>query len=264
MRDEINRVVANYIVPDAPRELNLSQRDRTVVLHALQHTTHPSAFGVAEQLVGWTLKTQAHPNFLRWSIGNANFQREILGKFMAVLMFVIGVGAAFALTMSSLPRWYRILAAIPFGVGVFFVLSVRSGLCPILYLKGQERQLPPWEVASLSSKSSTRAPSLYSKLDEENGKGPTATVDEKDSSNSIHSSTMDPFGGSNDFSDEPWIKPYNHTLFVRKMFYRTGQTKEMRLRMIRDKIMLQCVAWTCITAPLFALLFTAVPSGRFY
>lgn len=41
MRDEMNRVMRQYLAFTSPRELNLSHKDRALCLHALQHTTHP-------------------------------------------------------------------------------------------------------------------------------------------------------------------------------------------------------------------------------
>jgi hypothetical protein len=43
MREEINRIMHHYLAFNAPREPNLSRKDRALCLHALQHTTHPSA-----------------------------------------------------------------------------------------------------------------------------------------------------------------------------------------------------------------------------
>ena len=50
---------------DAPRQLNLSARERKQLLIALSHTTHPTAFRHVAWSVESTLRMQAHPNFIR-------------------------------------------------------------------------------------------------------------------------------------------------------------------------------------------------------
>ena len=79
-RTEIDRIVNHYLAPGAPRELNLSHDDRATVLHALQYTTHPSAFNLVKIRLDATLRNQSHPNFVRWSICNGNKQWTI-GKY---------------------------------------------------------------------------------------------------------------------------------------------------------------------------------------
>ena len=41
-RDEIQRVIGIYIADGGSRELNLSGKERTTLLHALENTTHLS------------------------------------------------------------------------------------------------------------------------------------------------------------------------------------------------------------------------------
>lgn len=64
-REEIDRVIATYVMDGAPRELNLSARERKQLLIALSHTTHPTAFRQVAWSVESTLRMQAHPNFIR-------------------------------------------------------------------------------------------------------------------------------------------------------------------------------------------------------
>lgn len=64
-REEIDRVIATYVMDGAPRQLNLSARERKQLLIALSHTTHPTAFRQVAWSVESTLRMQAHPNFIR-------------------------------------------------------------------------------------------------------------------------------------------------------------------------------------------------------
>jgi hypothetical protein len=276
-REEVTRMTATYIVPGAPRELNLSQRDRASVLHALQHTTHPSALDAAASVVEMTLRGQSHPNFVRWAIGNGTRPHTIFGRVLGAVVTLLGIATAVTLTLSSAPRWYRALAAIPFALGVFFVIGTRSGLCPLLYVLGHARELQPWEM-----RSGTSSPSAGSKItlfgsskhrgDEEatlassttalstlpSRSGRKVTSDD----GSTYSRAMDPFGASNDFSAEDWVEPYRKKFFWMKIFSPMQRTKEKQVRLIRDRIFYQCAAWTAILTPVFAALFVAVPGGQ--
>jgi hypothetical protein len=278
-RDEVTRVTANYIVPGASRELNLSQRDRAAVLHALQHTTHPSAFDAAATVVEITLRGQSHPNFVRWAIGNGTRPHTIFGRVLGAVVTLLGIATAIILTLSSAPRWYRLLAAIPFALGIFFVIGTRSGLCPLLYALGHARELQPWEMRSSASSSlggskitlfsSTRhrsdeeatlasSTTALSTLHSRAGKKATSDAD------SSYSRAMDPFGAGNDFSNEDWVEPYRKKYFWMKIFSPMQRTKEKQVRLIRNQIFFQCAAWTAIVTPVFAALFVAVPGGHRY
>lgn len=79
-RTEINRIMNHYLAAGAPRELNLSPKDRATVLSALRCTTHPSALNLVKIMLDTTLRKHAHPNFVRWSICNGN-KHWTIGEF---------------------------------------------------------------------------------------------------------------------------------------------------------------------------------------
>ncbi|KAB2581048.1 putative regulator of g protein signaling superfamily protein [Lasiodiplodia theobromae] len=144
LRQEVDRVIAHYIAPGAPRELNLSARDRSAVLHALQHTTHPSAFKIVAEMVEATLRGQAHPNFVRWSICNGNKPRVFFVRTMGVSHIAGGLIIGLLLLLSSVPRWWRLFMFPVLFMGTTTMIAAYKGLCVILH-KEHKRCLKPWE-----------------------------------------------------------------------------------------------------------------------
>ncbi|KAI9887461.1 MAG: hypothetical protein M1823_000719 [Watsoniomyces obsoletus] len=128
-RDEINRVIATYIVEGAPRELNLSSRERATVLRGLGYTTHPSAFRTIATTVECALRQQAHPNFIRWTICNGNRPRVLFARGLGVTTIALGFLTAILLTLSSAGRGWRALAALGWFIGVATLAAAWKGMC---------------------------------------------------------------------------------------------------------------------------------------
>ncbi|KAI4138417.1 MAG: hypothetical protein L6R39_006798 [Caloplaca ligustica] len=143
-RSEINRIISHYLAPNSPRELNLSHKTRAGVLHALQHTTHPSAFSLVRDIVEGTLRGQSHPNFIRWSICNGNKPRVLFVRNAGIAHAVAGVILAVILILSSASRWWRLLCFPLLLVGISVGVAAYKGLCVIIHT-GHCRNLRPWE-----------------------------------------------------------------------------------------------------------------------
>ena len=144
-REECNQIVSHYLALHSPRELNISHRDRVLVLHSLQHTTHPSAFAPALKVAEATLRGQSHPNFIRWSICNGNKPRILAVQALGISNIAAGFIIACFLTASHASRWYRIFAAVPWFIGLATIVASYKGLCIILHYD-HKRNLRPWEL----------------------------------------------------------------------------------------------------------------------
>lgn len=114
------------------------------MLHALQHTTHPSAFKIVAEMVEATLRGQAHPNFVRWSICNGNKPRVFFVRSMGVSHIAGGLLIGLLLLLSSVPRWWRICMFPVLYIGTTTMIAAYKGLCVILH-KEHKRTLKPWE-----------------------------------------------------------------------------------------------------------------------
>ncbi len=132
-RSEINRVIATYLAKSAPRELNVSSRDRTAVLRALANTTHPSAFRLISASVECSLRRQAHPNFIRWTICNGNRPRVLFARGLGVGTIMVGFVIATLLTISGAGRGWRALAALGWFIGVATLVAAWKGMCVVCY-----------------------------------------------------------------------------------------------------------------------------------
>ncbi|KAI9838960.1 MAG: hypothetical protein M1819_004168 [Sarea resinae] len=236
-REELSRVIATYVADGAPRQLNLSSRERTALLHALQNTTHPSALAGVIKTVEWSLRRQAHPNFVRWSICNGNRPRVIFARGLGIGLIVVGLLVSILITLSGASRGYRALAAIAFVLGIATLIAAWKGMCVVLHGM-HHRHLRPWE--------------LFTEDDDES------------SSYEMHKGAFDSFGSGNSYEDEPWVAKYEKRNVIRKVLDREVWIQEPALRQIQDTIFLQAMGASIILSAILTAIFVAVPRGRFY
>jgi hypothetical protein len=231
-RKEIDRVIATYIRDGSPRQLNLSDREQKVVLHALSYTTHPSSLSKVSKLTESILRRQAHPNFIRWSICNGNPPRVFFARALGVGLIVCSTAIAIALTVSSLGRGYRALAAIGWVLGIATLIAAWKGMCVVLHGM-HHHHVRPWELF----------------ISEE-------TADD------IGNRSFDSFGSANSYEEEPWVVRYQKRNIVRKIFDREVWIREPALRQIQDTIFVQSMCCALLIAGVLAAIFVAVPAGN--
>ena len=268
-REEINKVVATYIAADSPRELNISHRDRTAVLHALQHTTHPTAFTIVSTMVESTLRGQLHPNFIRWSICNGNKPRVFFARATGVTTIAMGCLVAVLLTLSSANRWFRVLASIEFFLGITTMIAAYKGLCIIL-AHSHSRTLRPWEdptpmcnnncVLGKDEEMSIQ----FSDAPSHDRSSRTATDLNAGCYSPHRPSSLNTFGSANTFVDEPWVEKQKRKNILRKIFERTTWTQDPSLRFIQDRIVRQSQVWALLLTIIITAAFVALPAGNFY
>jgi len=238
-RQEVSRIIAIYIAVDGPRQLNLSDRERSSVLHALQSTTHPSAFRAAVASAEYSLRRQAHPNFIRWTICNGNRPRVIFARGLGVGGIVAGFIAALLITLSSAGRGWRVLSMIGFLIGISTLIAAWKGMCVVLHGM-HHRHLRPWELFA----------------DDDDAMDSIETKDL--SQETLVSNT------SNSYEDEPWVARYQKRNIIRKVFDREVWVQEPALRQIQDTIFLQAVLGAFVASAIIVGVFCAVPHGNFY
>lgn len=234
-RDEIARVVTIYIADGGSRQLNLSSKERTALLHALENTTHPSAFRHVLPTVEWSLRCQAHPNFIRWTICNGNPPRVMFARSLGVFCIIAGIIVGILITLSGVNRGWRALAFPLLFLGIATVVAAWKGMCVVLHGL-HHRNLRPWELFA----------------------------DEEDENVELKGESMESFGTSNSFEDEPWIAKYERRNVVRKIFDRQTWVEEPALRQIQDTIFLQGILSGFFIGGVITAIFLAVPKGNFY
>lgn len=227
-------MIATYIMDGAPRQLNLSDRERKAALQALAYTTHPSALREVARAVESTLRQQAHPNFIRWSICNGNPARVTFARCLGVGLIVISVAVALVLTLSNLGRGYRALAAIGWVLGIATLIAAWKGMCVVLHGM-HHRHVRPWELF----------------------------VTEEDPGDTRKRS-FDSFGSANSYEEEPWVVRYKKRNIIRKIFDREIWIQEPALRQIQDTIFVQSLLFALLLSGVLAAIFVCVPGGGFF
>jgi len=235
-RSEIVRVITTYIGEDAPRQLNLSSRERKVLLTALAYTTHPSAFRSVARVIENTLRRQAHPNFIRWTICNGNPARVFFARGLGVSLIFLSLAAAILLTLSKAGRGYRAIPAIGLVLGISTLIAAYKGMCVVLHGM-HHRHIRPWELFADSH--------AEGELDH-------------------HKSSFESFSSSNSYEDEPWVIKYEKRNVVRKVFDREVWIQEPALRTIQDTIFVQSIIGAVIGAGILTAILVAVPAGNFF
>lgn len=236
-RAEIDRIISIYIADASPRQLNLSGQERIAVMHALQKTTHPSAFQLLATSVEYSLRYQSHPNFVRWTICNGNRPRVVFARGLGVAGILGGFLADLLITLSSVSRPWRVLPFLGWFIGISTLIAAWKGMCVVLHGM-HHRHIRPWEL-------------FADETDE--------ILDEKAMSQESLTSLS-----ANSFEDEPWVARYKKRFIIRKIFDREVWIKEPALRQIQDTIFLQAILGAFVISAIVVGIFCAVPRGNFY
>ncbi|KAJ6779934.1 hypothetical protein PWT90_05355 [Aphanocladium album] len=238
-REEINRVIATYIMDGAPRQLNLAAWEQKAAIQALSHTTHPSALRLIVSSVESTLRRQAHPNFVRWSICNGNPARVTFARGLGVGTILLGIVVGIVLCLSGAGRGWRALTAVAFVVGISTLVAAYKGMCVVLHGM-HHRHVRPWELFTQESEN-------------DGAESPGASK-----------TSFESFDSSNSYEDEPWVVKYEKRNVVRKVFDREVWIQEPALRQIQDTIFIQAILASLLFGGVLTAIFVAVPGGHFF
>ncbi|KAF2199332.1 hypothetical protein GQ43DRAFT_433490 [Delitschia confertaspora ATCC 74209] len=257
-REEITRIISIYIADDGPRQLNISDKERTQLLHTLQNTTHPSAFAEIAKTVEWTLRYQAHPNFIRWTICNGNRPRVIFAIGLGIAGIVSGIATVVLITLSKSHRAWRVISILGFFIGISTLIAAMKGMCVVLHGM-HHRHLHPWE---LFGSDGDEPVSFDLTKDTELRETVTATAAAAAAAADSEGPVIEE--KSNSWEDEPWVAKYQKRNIIRKIFDREVWIQEPALRQIQDTIFLQAVLGALITSVVVVGVFCAFPNGRYF
>ncbi|KAF7874126.1 hypothetical protein EAF04_002798 [Stromatinia cepivora] len=269
MREEVNRIMRHYLAFNSARELNLSHKDRALCLHALQHTTHPSALSPAVIITEAALRGQSHPNFIRWSICNGNRPRIFFVRTTGVSSTLFGFVIAILLVLSSSSRWWRVLASLQWFLGIATLVASYKGLCIIMH-KSHSRNLRPWEQTLQHDADGENERHSFENSSQRRIHMAIRTGDDHDKQIDgtmiSQSSTLSSFGPKNDVQEfeEKWASIYKKKNLVRKIFDKTTWTQDENLRLLQDKIVVGAIAWSFIVTMPLTVVFVALPKGNYY
>lgn len=217
-------------------------------MRALSHTTHPSALRTLSRSIEDTLRRQAHPNFIRWTICNGNPARVTFARGLGVGSIALAAAGSIALALSSAPRGWRALFVALWVFGIATLVTAAKGMCVVLHGL-HHRHVRPWELFE---------------EEEDDGSDDKKAAVAMDDDQSFRSRSFDSFGSSNSYEDEPWVVKYDRRNYVRKVFDREVWIQEPALRQIQDTIFLQSMLLALFGAGVLTAIFVAVPAGGFF
>ncbi|KAI1655877.1 hypothetical protein F4813DRAFT_365610 [Daldinia decipiens] len=242
-RAEINRVIATYIAEGARRQLNLSSREQKGAIQALAYTTHPSAFRAIARSIENTLRRQAHPNFIRWTICNGNPARITFARSLGASTTLCATAGAMILALSSAARGWRALFATGWVLGIATLIAAHRGVCVVVLHGLYHRHARPWEL-----------------FDDESDLGGRS----REATGHDNNDSFDSLGSSNSYEDEPWVVRYERRGRLRKVFDCEVWIREPALRRIQDVIFVQALLGGLLGAGVLTAVFVNVPAGRFF
>lgn len=267
-RDEVTRAVKHYISETSPRQLNLAQHDRDACLHAISHTTHPSALLPAFVMAEANLKGCSHPAFIRWSISNAAKPRIVALSSFGVFLFVLGLAVDALLILSRLNHFLRILCILLWWPGATLLMAAsKYGICLFLHFKNL-RQMRPWELAydeadDPAGKVQGADDSGFRKHSRKETSTSTITSLSSRGADPLRKPSLQTFGPKNDADAEPWKKLYAAKSFYSRLFGGDSlPVQNSSVQAMQDRAVFVAIAWAGLLASLLAVGSLFVPSGN--
>ena len=145
------------------------------------------------------------------------------------------------LILSHKSRWWRIFALPFFWFGTVNLVAAHRGLCVLLY-RFNEREIHPWEIDKLRDSPS-------SSFDMESR--PSTSLDK-----------LSPLGPSNTYKNEPWVRKWEMTHWLRKLKLKKIRAKNEALRLVQNKIIQQAHAWAVIVSITLIVGLVAIPEAK--
>ena len=193
------------------------------------------------------LRGRLHPNFIQWSISNANRPLIILLRVLSGLLFFLGVAMETLFVLSSWSNIWRI-SCFPLFFGAFAVMiASASGLSLFLHV-ASKRQLRPWEQASdleegrmkMSSEKNTKYLDQEILRDMRMG-----AVDP------LRKASLQTFGAKNEFADEEWVAAYEKKWLLRRILDVSVGAHSKYIKVLQDSIVASAVLWGGLIATVF-------------
>ena len=225
-------------------------------MHALQHTTHPSAFDPLFEVVEGTLLGQSHPNFIRWSICNGNKPRVLFVQYSGIISIFVAMVLAICLILSHVSRWWRIITFVFWFIGIDIFVAAYKGLCVVIHTD-HSRALRPWEQFPALAAGD---PNGFG-----NGHVDTSTTNivrlpasSPVSSDVLSPSLIDPIGMRIQ-PHEDCMSKYDKQHLLKKIFSKTVWVQDEAVRVLQDKIIWQSHCWAVIVAVPITVIIVALP-----
>lgn len=259
-------MVKHYIAESSPRQLDLTQQDRDACLHAIFHTTHPSALLPAFIVAEANLKGCSHPAFIRWSVSNSNKPKLVTNCSLGALFIALGLVLDVLLILSRLSYFLRILCVLLWWPGVTILdAAIRRGLCVFLHFRNV-RQVRPWEVVNATIEEklddivASQSDAHFHKHTRKETASSTLTTLSSRGSDPLRKSSLQTFGPKNEPDAEPWVRLYASKSVCARVFGETVPIQNQSLQLMQDRAMLVSIVWGGLVASVLTVASLFVPS----
>lgn len=198
LREEADWIKDTFIVQDAPEQLNLDHRTREIILYALEHSNHPSAFGLAVECTNGALRRQ-YTEFLKVAAPVTKTTRIIMAYLISMSLLFAGIGYGAMMILSPYNRAWRILSFPLLSLGAAILYATIRRLSITLYPLGHY-QIKPWDLETNTGERLSH----------------------------IHPDNF--LAGEFDPKSREWIQRYHRRFLIRKTFDKEGPIQDRQLR----------------------------------
>ncbi|KAF4509207.1 hypothetical protein G6O67_005492 [Ophiocordyceps sinensis] len=147
-RRELDMIAQTFLVPGAPKELNIPPAMRWRALAGIQTSTDPSQLRPVADHVYQLLRNCSHRNFVRLGVSNGTFETVCVATGLGIAMTLAGFLAVLLLAVTPYrgfhSRWALLGAWPMWWLGMSLILSGLRGSCFFLLLFSRRQPLP-WE-----------------------------------------------------------------------------------------------------------------------
>lgn len=229
---QVERIIADYIDPDGAHALNLSFKERELLIYAMQRNNHPSAMKIAFDCADRVLRSDSYPKFLQLATPNTNRPRQKFAYCMGYLCILYGVILATVLSLSHKARSWRLFAMFFITTGVATLYAARHGMCLILHSLGHY-QVKPWD--------------MYENEEAEDREQAVPEIF---------------LGGAYKPESKDWVQKYNRLWRFRKIFDKEKPIQEPRIRNAQTVIFGQGVFLGLLVSVVIVGFFMALPPAN--
>ncbi|KAF8849473.1 hypothetical protein BDZ45DRAFT_680491 [Acephala macrosclerotiorum] len=148
-RTELETIKQLFLLPGAPKELNIPAPMRKKVLTAIENSTEAKHLEPIAEHCYLLLKSCSHRNFVRLGVSNGTFETVCMATGLGIVLTVAGFLCMLLLAFVSpgfrqSSRWRGIGVWPMWATGVGLILSGLRGSCFFLLLFSRRQPLP-WE-----------------------------------------------------------------------------------------------------------------------
>ncbi|KAL3427943.1 hypothetical protein PVAG01_01452 [Phlyctema vagabunda] len=149
---ELRNVAATFLLPESPKELNITAAMRNECLEAIATSSSPHHLKPIAEHCLLLLSSCSHRNFIRLGVSNGTFETVCMGTGLGIMLTIAGFICMLLLAFTSpgyhqSSRWRGVAAWPMWTIGIGLILSGIRGSCFFLLLFSRRQPLP-WESMS--------------------------------------------------------------------------------------------------------------------